>query len=163
MHPTDSTAREGQPQSSHKRLHTGALLTATNVCHARHEAALRTPSSLCYRPKRPAPQTYPGNRPTPYAHTRVQRAGHTLWHTPGGAQMMRPDGMGWRSVVVRGALLLVGLGVHEAVDLRRVAQPHLDHPAVAKGVLVHLQHRGQNSYGGRVRLFPPGSATCHNT
>ena len=48
-------------------------------------------------------------------------------------------GVRMRSVVVGGALLLVGLGVHEAVHLRGVAQPQLDHPAVAEGVLVHLR------------------------
>ena len=70
-------------------------------------------------------------------------SGLALTHETAGTGPMAPSGvsrMGWtRSVVVRGALLLVGLGVHEPVQLRGVAQPQLDHPAVTKGVLVHLQ------------------------
>ena len=40
------------------------------------------------------------------------------------------------------AVLLIGGGVHQAVDLGGVCQLHLEHPSICEGVAVDLQAQG---------------------
>ena len=49
------------------------------------------------------------------------------------------------------AVLLIGGSVHQAVDLGRVCQLHLEHPSICEGVAVDLQaQENQLSFAGSI-------------